>query len=110
MTDFEKWAKALALTESNDNPHAWGDNGKACGRWQMHPDFVDGWLPTNENVAESWDDLFHDTLLNFYNNRIQAGVEPHKVAMEFHLSRHAVAEGKDDPGYAARFAKFYGAP
>ena len=107
MTDFERFAKALALTESNDDPRAWGDHGVAAGRWQMHPAFVDEWLPISMEVAESWDQLFHDTLENFYQVRTAKGVALDKLVMEFHLGVHAVAEGKSDADYAARFAKFY---
>jgi hypothetical protein len=107
MTDFEKFAYALALTESHNDPRAWGDDGVAVGRWQMHPAFVDEFWPADLEVAESWDDLFRAVLREFYGKRQALNVPLPIMVMEFHLGVRAVAEGKRDANYAARFAKFY---
>ncbi len=66
MTGFERFAAALALTESDDDQKAWGDQGLAIGRWQMHPAFVAEWWPDDIAVGWSWDRLFHAALLKFY--------------------------------------------
>lgn len=107
MTDFDKFAHALALTESDDNEHVWGDNGVAVGRWQMHPAFVAEWTPLHLEVAESWDGLFRDTLKHFYEVRTAKGVTGTKLAMEFHLGVRAVAIGRWDTPYQLRFEEFY---
>lgn len=107
MTDFERFAHALALTESHDNPQAFGDDGLAYGRWQMHPAFVDDWWPDDIGVDWSWDHLFRAALLRFYSTRSAAGVPLQKVVMEFHLGVHAVAAGEWDTKYGLRFADFY---
>lgn len=107
MTDFEKFAHALALTETLNNPQAFGDDGRAYGRWQMHPAFVAEWAPTERDVNETWDGLFRDTLENFYLKRTRAGVPLHILVMEFHLGVHAVASGEWDSKYGLRFAEFY---
>jgi hypothetical protein len=107
MTDFERFAQALALTESNDNPHAWGDQGLAVGRWQMHPAFVDEWWPGDIGVDWSWDRLFRAALLRFYSTKCEPLVSVVNLVMQFHLGVHAVAEGKWDKDYEARFVGFY---
>lgn len=105
--EFNKWKAALAMTESTNNDRAWGDEGLAVGRWQMHPAFVWDFGPDDVAVRESWDALFADTLLNFYATRAPHVPDPVKLAMEFHLGLHAVAEGQWDQVYADRFQGFY---
>ncbi len=109
MTGFEKFAKALALTESNDNAQAWGDQGLACGRWQMHPAWVDEWWPDGIEVNWSWDHLFRAALLRFYTAKFQPGIVLSKIIMEFHLGAAAVASGEFDHAYARKFALNYAA-
>ncbi len=110
MTDFERFAAALALTESDDDQKAWGDQGLAVGRWQMHPAFVDEWWPDDIEVGWSWDRLFHAALLKFYTARFVQGVTLSTVVMEFHLGVAAVKEGRQDPHYLTKFVKFYDSP
>lgn len=105
--DYEKWRSALAMTESQNNPHAWGDEGLAVGRWQMHPAFVWDFGPDDVTVRESWDALFMSTLLNFFTERGPVVKDPVRLAMEFHLGVAAVAAGKWDDAYAVRFGSFY---
>jgi hypothetical protein len=107
MTDFERFASALAMTESNNNPQAFGDDGLAYGRWQMHPAFVDEWWPDDVGVDWSWDQLFINALLRFYDTRLQPGRSLIDVVMEFHLGVQAVKDGKWDKPYAERFTGFY---
>ena len=109
MTDFERFAAALALTESDNDQKAWGDQGLAMGRWQMHPAFVDEWWPDDIGVDWSWDHLFHAALLRFYTTRYVQGVTLNRVVMEFHLGVHAVKEGHWDKTYWERFRKYYDA-
>lgn len=41
--DAWKWAKAIAIVESGENPAAVGDGGAAVGLMQMHSDFFTDW-------------------------------------------------------------------
>lgn len=107
MLEFEKWRAALANTESNDNDRAWGDEGLAVGRWQMHPAFVWDFGPDVVTVRESWDALFSATLRNFWDERSRVTPDGVKLAMEFHLGVTAVRDGQWDEPYAQRFKGFY---
>jgi hypothetical protein len=109
MTDFERFSKALALTESNDDSKAWGDSGLACGRWQMHPAWAFDWWPKHVGVLWSWDTLFRTMLQSFY---LAKSAERHAVtmiAMEFHLGAAAVKNGAWDAPYLARFMNHWAA-
>lgn len=110
MTDFERFAAALALTESDNDQKAWGDQGLAMGRWQMHPAFIDEWWPDGIGVDWSWDHLFHAALLRFYTTKYVQGVTLSRVVMEFHLGVQAVEEGRWDKPYWNRFSKYYNDP
>jgi hypothetical protein len=110
MTDFERFAAALALTESDNDQKAWGDQGLAMGRWQMHPAFVDEWWPDDIGVDWSWDHLFHAALLRFYTKRFVERVTLFTVVMEFHLGVQAVKDGRWDATYLERFRMHWSAP
>lgn len=129
MTDFERFAEALAKTESSDTEIAWGDpkqptmttydhsfnpaiarpgrNFMACGRWQMHPAWYHDWVPLKVPVEASWDEMFREALENFWNNGVGVGDSPLQIAMKFHLGVAAVREGKSDDAYAKRFVGFF---
>ncbi len=110
-SNFEKFALALALTESDDNERAWGDDGGhgvnylACGRWQMHPAFVWEFGPAQVQVLDSWNTVFKHTLFNFWMSRGAAGRSENQIAMEFHLGVAAVKEGRWAKGYDEDFTK-----
>jgi len=100
--DFERWAKILAKVESHDNPHAWGDEGLAVGRWQMHPAFYHDFASLDIPVDASWDTAFRACLRNFFS--LHSADEPLHAAMMFHLGVHAVLyERKWDDAYALRW-------
>lgn len=107
MTEFERFAQALAMTESLDHPEVWGDAGLACGRWQMHPAWVDEWWPDDIGVDWSWDHLFHMALVRFYQTKDAENMPPDKMAMQFHLGEAAAKRGDWDVKYGLRFAGFY---
>lgn len=108
--DFVKFAAALGATESTDNPHAWGDEGLAVGRWQMHPAFVDDYYPDDViEVHDSWNTFFRKVLLQFVTRREAAGSDVMRAAMEFHLGVEAVRIGQWDAQYADRFSRAWAA-
>ena len=107
MTEFERFAQALALTESNDDPKAWGDSGLACGRWQMHPAFYHDWMPSMVAVRESWDAVFRGALKRFWQHHFQGPTDRTRLAMIFHLGQHAVDSGEWDGPYAEKFDHNY---
>jgi hypothetical protein len=104
MVTFAEWSAALAKTESNDNPKSWGDEGLACGRWQMHPAFVWQWMPKNVGVRWSWDHVFTACLEAFYHHYMTVEkVAALRAAMIFHLGAAAVESGDWDAEYEKRF-------
>jgi hypothetical protein len=129
MTDFERFSKALALTETHDLETAWGDakserainvaariggvaqavkcNFMAAGRWQIHPAWYHDFMPVKVPVDASWDEVFRLALENFHRVKTMFGDSPEIMAMEFHKG-HRVTGGPDwDEKYAVRFADYY---
>lgn len=110
MIDYVKWSKTVALVESEDNPHAWGDEGLACGRYQQHPAFTLEWLAMGRvqvGVDWSWDRVFAAALRIFFNVRSLPTPDPLRLVMEFHLGVQAVKDGKWDVGYAERWGRYW---
>ena len=112
VQDYERWKKALAMTESTNAAEAWGDhNAKhmalAAGRWQMHPVFVDTWWPDDyaTNDSTSWDDLFEACLRNFFDSLQIDAINAVALAMWFHL--HGGKGSGWDTAYADRFDMYY---
>ena len=75
MVTVDQFLKALAVTESADDPEAWGDAGRAMGRWQVHPDRL--WQESHlglvfPKLGETWDQLVARvlrTIFNFYGDK-----------------------------------------
>jgi hypothetical protein len=131
MTYFERFARALAATESDDCEVAWGDpktaehvtyfkseqgvstikgaQFMACGRWQIHPAWYQDWAKGGVSVGDSWDQAFKLALFAFWQRMDKIGAAPLKAAMIFHLGASAAAQGKWDEEYAQRFEKNYAA-
>lgn len=131
MTDFERFAEALAKTESEDSEIAWGDpkepkgstnldwlwgghsargaNFMAMGRWQIHPAWYHDWLDPELPVGASWDEAFRRALERFWNYFKALGRGALAIAMSFHLGVDAAKEGKWDDNYADRFTRYYNA-
>lgn len=102
---FSQWSAALAAIESGNDPHAWGDEGLAAGRWQMHPAFVQQWIGhVIWRVRASWNDIFQAALLEFYDKAAARGVSDVDAAIGFHLHGQAVAATAEDRRQAARYA------
>lgn len=106
MITVDQFLKALAIVESSDNPEAWGDAGRAMGRWQIHPERfwyecrVRSLLPIR---GETWDQVTARILLaiwSFYFNENA----PEEIAMYWHLGHWTDATKPDwDAKYAVKF-------
>jgi hypothetical protein len=107
MTEFEKFAHVLALTESHDSPYIWGDEGLAVGRWQIHPAWYHDWRVDPPAVDASWNTVFHAALEKFWHHYAAMGTTPIKMAMIFHLGHYDAHSGKWDETYAVRFVNFW---
>lgn len=106
MTTADQFLKALAVVESSDDPEAWGDNGQAMGRWQVHPARL--WQEAHlyqatPNLRETWDQLVARILRAMFTHLIES-FEPDQIAMYWHVG-HMTNVGTDDwdTKYAARF-------
>jgi hypothetical protein len=97
----------LGKTESKDNPNApLGDHGRALGRFQVHPDWVDtqekrfGIRPA---LNETWDSFATRLVIAFFEHYSQSMTDI-EVAMYFHMGHRVVSTDNDwDAGYAERF-------
>ena len=129
MADFERFAEALAKTESDDRELAWGDpksregltyigvgtaarrfegsNFMACGRWQMHPAWYAEWADPAIQVGWSWDEAYRAALKRFWVKETPNVTTEVDKAMIFHLGSSAWARGEWDQPYADRFTRFY---
>jgi hypothetical protein len=105
----EQFLACLAETETNDNPRAWGDNGRAIGRFQVHPD----WVHTQEVrfglqpvLNETWDSFITRLVTKFFELHIGT-MDEQEVAMYFHLGHRTLPTDADwDTHYAERFQGF----
>jgi hypothetical protein len=99
---FEKFAHTLALTESFDDPEAWGDYGQACGRWQMHPAFYAQWHG-EAVLGETWDEEFKVALKRFWDAGQREDRSVAEMVAGFHLHGQPSGNPADCPEYVARF-------
>lgn len=110
MTPAE-FTHALAMTESTDNPEAWGDHGHAVGRYQVHPDWLWGWakhFSVEPLLMETWDSFIARVIGRFFVWH-QSELKPVEIAMKFHLGHLAHPSDADwDAAYAARFNRYAG--
>jgi hypothetical protein len=100
----------LAHTESKSNPNApLGDDGRALGRWQVHPDWV--WSTARRFslqplLNESWDRFVERLVTAFYKEHSQY-LSDIEVAMFFHLGHlESPDQSGWDKGYAERFEEY----
>lgn len=129
MTEFERFAEALAKTESEDSELAYGDpkqheglswvytkggkahvagsNFMAMGRWQMHPAWYAEWADPAMQVGWSWDEAFRAALRKFWDAEERKGTQPLGRAMIFHLGASAIVRGDWDRDYGDRFHQFW---
>lgn len=106
MATVDQFLKALAVVESADDPEAWGDAGRAMGRWQVHPDRL--WSEMHAHtitpqLGETWDQLTARVLRALFM-KYNAQLGTVSTAMFWHVG-HIVSPTHDkwDLKYAARF-------
>lgn len=102
---------ALGNTESNNDPNApLGDGGRAAGRYQIHPDWLQTWAThyhLTPALSEPWDDYFTRVVAAFYRDHTAAGMSDVHIAMYFHLGHPSIESSTDwDTEYAKRFNGF----
>lgn len=109
MNEFERFALALAWTESSNQETVWGDHGLAAGRWQIHPAWYAEWADPAIQVGWSWDQAFRAALRRFWNEYERQKKPVTERAQIFHLGASAFARGEWDAVYGARFEEFWNA-
>jgi len=106
MTTVDQFMGALAVVESSNNDHAWGDDGRALGRWQVHPDRL--WSEMHRHtitpqLGETWDHLVWRVLLAIFFE-FTGKYCAVWIAMYWHVGHMCAATDDDwDLRYAARF-------
>jgi hypothetical protein len=109
LNDEDTFVAALSKQESNDNIHAWGDSGRACGRFQQHPSFYASWGPRAVDfggVERDWDWAFVFAVRKFFRaaRATQPTISFLKIAMAFHLHGQIRWDGWDE-AYATRWTQ-----
>ena len=99
------FAKAIAVVESGDrsNPPL-GDDGRALGRYQMHPDSSGSGRRISKQclrLSETWDAYFTRLIQQYFGYRTGQGLTAIQAAVSFHVG-HIVRE--DDPTWDAQYA------
>lgn len=106
MVTVDQFLKALALVESSDDPEAWGDGGRAMGRWQVHPDRLWGEMHAHlisPKLGETWDQLVARVLRARFDSATSMN-QPVVIAMFWHLGHwQQPGVGDWDRSYADKF-------
>ena len=105
----EAFSTAIAIVESGNrsNPPL-GDDGRARGRYQLHPDFYDEWktkLNIQVILGETWDSMDTRIVQGYFTLRMGQGMTAVQAAVSFHRG-HPCREGDSDwlaDDYASRF-------
>lgn len=113
MINSHLFSTALGLTESNGNKQAWGDQGLASGRFQVHPAWMWTWSTKYHMVPfvdESWDRFTERVVEAFFSDHAHT-LTPVEIAMYFHIGHIVVgASPQWDSAYANRFVGFISNP
>ena len=109
MTAEETFVLALEQCETGGIDRSWGDDGRACGAWQIHPGMYASWGPRPEDFGRqecSWRWAFCFAVRKFYRAARESdpGRDLTAIAMAFHLHGQVVWDGWDD-AYAMRFER-----
>ena len=109
MVSVGQFLDALAMTESGEDAKAWGDNGRAVGRFQVHPDWLWTWAKhygLQPNLDETWDSFITRVVIAFATDHLSY-LSQVEVAMYFHLGHKTIPAHYDwDADYAKRFRQY----
>jgi len=97
MIPVDIFLDALAEVESSGDPHAWGDDDRAVGTWQVHIDRL--WSEARRwgiepRLGERFNDFVRRVITAMYENLV-AKLGPVSVAMYWHKG-HVTDPSKDD--------------
>ena len=103
--EFADIVHALAIVESDENPQALGDGGRAFGILQQHPAFIlDYYMkgPFPHLQSDTWVDVQIKCAANFFYFWIETlGLD---LAVEgYNLGIGAVKQGKRNVAYLGKF-------
>jgi len=106
----EQFIWCLSMTESHNNPDSkLGDSGRAEGRFQIHPDWMDTQMrkfAIRPALNETWNTFFTRLVTAFYNWEIR-NMDAVHCAMYFHMGHPTNQTNEDwDKEYADRFVDF----
>ena len=107
----QQFCAAIAQIESGNRSNApLGDDGRARGRYQLHPDFFYEWLVKlniQPLLGETWDSLDTRLLVGYFNVRIGQGMTPIQAGVSFHNGHPCRETDSDwnDENYPTRFER-----
>lgn len=97
-------ARRMAEVESNNNPDAVGDDGRARGRWQMHPPWFVEWAVPK--LGDTWDMAYARALLRYLRAAAAGGWSVFQTLSAFHLGHEPKTH--QDFALAMAYAQRYG--
>jgi hypothetical protein len=109
MTREDRFCHILGEVESGGDQHQWGDNGRACGRFQWHPSAIITWAPLADEFGgeeRSWDWFFELAVRHFHRRARKhlPAASDLTIAIAYHLHGQ-LRSGGWDAAYAERWLK-----
>jgi hypothetical protein len=107
MTEVEHIVEALRIVESSGSQSITliGDQGRALGPWQIHPDFLAQWY--HPVVGDTWLEAMEKAATGCVQHYVDEGLTPFDVAQIFHLGYAGWRDGGPDKNYGSRFVIAY---
>lgn len=104
-----QFSELISRVESNHNPHAYGDGGRALTSYQVHPAWLFEWtfkLRVSPRVNDTWDEFVARVIDVFAVHVFGLGLTVTEGAMYFHLGHITFATSPDwDHAYAEKVEK-----
>ena len=92
IVKIEVLARRMAIVESGNNPDAMGDDGRARGRWQLHPPWFAQWY--QPELGDTWDQADARALYRYLVDRHHRSASVFEALALFHLG-HAPRSHSD---------------
>lgn len=97
---------SLAIIESNENPAAVGDGGRAFGLLQQHPAFFTEFYMAVPDVADDWPTAQIRAATEFFDKWLdRLGLD--LAVQAYNRGIEAIKRGQRNPEYLARFSNAY---